>query len=294
MARLGAVLTAAAVLPLVLPAAPVRAEPPQAAWAASPMQPNARAGRSVVVIAHRGASAYAPENTLAAIREAGKRGADLIELDVRQTKDGKLVVIHDATLTRTTDARKKFPKRTSWRVGDLTLKQIKTLDAGAWFGKAYRGQRVPTLAEALKAVKATGDGVVLELKEPDKYPGLTQRVAALLKADRHWHVRGRTLVQSFQWSAVRDMNERLPSTIEMGLLGAPTFAEMLRSRLYADVIHVPKGSAGAGYVRQAHNALYRVYAYTVNDAASLRRLASSGVDGITTDRPDVLRAALDS
>ncbi|MDX6742998.1 glycerophosphodiester phosphodiesterase [Actinocorallia sp. A-T 12471] len=286
MPRLGVVLAAAVSVPLALPAVPAAAAP------AEPVE-KARSG-DVTVIAHRGASAYAPENTVAAIREAGRRGADMIEIDVRQTKDGKVVVMHDATLTRTTDARRKFPKRKSWKVRDLTLAQIRKLDAGSWYGRAFKGQKVPTLAEALKAVKAAGDGVVIELKQPELYPGMTAKVVAALKADPYWLKDGRALVQSFTWSAVRDVNDRVPQAIRTGVLGRPNFAEMLRARFYADVLHIPRGSAGAAYVAQAHNAMYRVYAYTANDAATARRLMDSGVDGITTDRPDVLRALLDA
>ncbi|ROO84031.1 glycerophosphoryl diester phosphodiesterase [Actinocorallia herbida] len=287
MPRLGAVLVTAVSLPLVLPAAPALAGPAAA--------PAARADAGdVVVIAHRGASAYAPENTVSAIREAGLRGADLVEVDLRQTKDGKLVVMHDAGLTRTTDARRKFPKRKSWRVHDLTLAQVRKLDAGLWFGRVHRGEKVPTLTEALKAVKAARLGVILELKNPGQYPGMTSQVAKALKSDSYWLTEGRALVQSFDWPAVREINGKLPAAVRTGVLGRPNFADMLGARFYADVLHVEKGSAGAAYVAQAHNALYRVYAYTANDGAAARRLVASGVDGITTDRPDVLRAALDA
>ncbi|GAB2817621.1 hydrolase [Actinocorallia aurea] len=284
MPRLGVLLVTAVSLPLAFPAAPASAAEPA----------DRAADGDVAVIAHRGAAAYAPENTVAAIQEAGLRGADLVEVDVRQTKDGRLVVLHDAGLTRTTDARRKFPKRKSWKVRDLTFAQVRTLDAGRWFGTVFRGQKVPTLAEALKAARSARLGIILELKDPSAYPGMTTRVAQMLKADPYWSTGGRALVQSFDFDAVREANGRLPDGVRTGVLGSPSFADMLRARFYADVLHVPKGSAGAAYVAQAHNALYKVYAYTANDASSARRLADSGVDGITTDRPDVLRTALDS
>src|SRR3954449_1736702 len=91
----------------------------------------------VVVIAHRGASAYGPENTLATYKQAIRMKADYVELDLQMTKDGQLIAMHDETLARTTNAKELFPSRSPWRVKDFTLEEISRLDAGSWFNKAY-------------------------------------------------------------------------------------------------------------------------------------------------------------
>src|SRR5205814_5101727 len=123
-----------------------------------------------LVIAHRGASGTHPENTLAAFRRAVELGADMIELDVQLTRDGEVVVFHDATLERTTDG--------AGAVSDRTLAEIRRLDAGAWFGPAFRGTRVPTLAEVLAAV---GLPVNVELK-PVGDDGLEARALAVVES----------------------------------------------------------------------------------------------------------------
>jgi glycerophosphoryl diester phosphodiesterase len=101
------------------------------------------------ICAHRGASHTHPENTLAAIDEAVRLGAQQIEIDIRQTSDGHLVLMHDATVTRTTDAAEKFPGRTSYRVTDFTLAELQTLDAGRWKEARFAGEKIPTLQAAL-------------------------------------------------------------------------------------------------------------------------------------------------
>jgi glycerophosphoryl diester phosphodiesterase len=119
-------------------------------------------------IAHRGASAYAPEHTLAAYELAIKQGADFVEPDLQVTKDGVLVCLHDTTLARTTDAKAKFPGRSPWRVADFTLAEVQTLDAGAWFDPKFAGQRVPTFQQMLDVVRGKA-GVIPETKAPEVY-----------------------------------------------------------------------------------------------------------------------------
>jgi glycerophosphoryl diester phosphodiesterase len=116
---------------------------------------TASAATPVADVGHRGASAYAPENTIASFRQAKARHADYFELDVQQTKDHKLIVMHDATLSRTTNAEKVYPHGSPWRIRDYTLKQIKLLDAGSWFSAKYKGERVPTLDETLRALTSS-------------------------------------------------------------------------------------------------------------------------------------------
>jgi glycerophosphoryl diester phosphodiesterase len=152
-----------------------------------------------LVIAHRGARSLAPENTLAAAMAAWRLGADGWELDVRMTKDGELILMHDETLSRTTNAPSLFPNRSPWLVSDFTLEEIKMLDAGSWFvdqdpygtiaagevspeeAAKFRGEKVPTLKEALALTKELGFWVNIELKSRPSF-ALSPQTKAL--ADR--------------------------------------------------------------------------------------------------------------
>jgi glycerophosphoryl diester phosphodiesterase len=253
----------------------------------TPRLPRASA-RRVQIIAHRGASAYAPENTLAAFRAAAARGATLFELDVQQTKDGKLVVVHDTTLGRTTNVEKVFPAKKPWRVRDLTLAQIRKLDAGSWFGSTYRGQRVPTLGETLRTMDGKGLDMLLEVKSPSLYPGIGKRVAAELRAHPGWLDSDRVIVQSFDWPFIRAFHGRLPQA-PTGLLGTPSTSGLRAASTYAGYINPRYGDVTAGYVASVHKRGMKIFPWTVNDSATMRRIIRTGADGIITNKPDTLR-----
>lgn len=144
------------------------------------------------VIAHRGASAYAPENTMPAFELAAEQGAHFVELDVQRTKDGQLVALHDLTLERTTDVARLFPdrarlapddpeKKPRWWLDDFTFEEIRQLDAGAWFDAKFAGTRIPTFDESIRAVLGR-TGLFIELKSPERYPGIEAEVMAALEA----------------------------------------------------------------------------------------------------------------
>jgi glycerophosphoryl diester phosphodiesterase len=122
------------------------------------------------VVAHRGASAYAPEHTLASYRLALAQGADYVEQDLAITRDGVLICLHDETLERTTDVERVFPDRRPWLANDFTLAEIKRLDAGSWFDPKFSGERIPTFQEAIDLVKGKA-GIYPELKAPELYAG---------------------------------------------------------------------------------------------------------------------------
>ena len=163
------------------------AEPPQRGTPAEPPQLGATTAVAVdpvspVNIAHRGASAYAPEHTLAAYALAIEMGADYVEQDLQLTRDGVLVCLHDTTLNRTTNVEEVFPDRATevemrgetrpvWHVSDFTLEEIKTLDAGSWFSEEFAGTRVPTFQEAIDLVQGTA-GMYPETKAPEEYEAL--------------------------------------------------------------------------------------------------------------------------
>lgn len=233
----------------------------------------------VVNVAHRGASAYAPENTLAAFRLAQTQHADLFELDVQETRDHELILMHDTTLSRTTDAEQVFPGRSPWSVGDFTLAEIRRLDAG--------GEGVPTLGETLRAMESGPLGLLLEIKKPHLYPGIEGRVADELGRNPAWLGEGRLIVQSFSWESMRTFHRAMPQ-VPIGLLGTPSTADLAGLSRFADQINPPYGTLTASYVRRVHRLGMEVYAWTVDDQDTMRRMISLGVDGIITNRPDVL------
>ncbi|MCO6011712.1 glycerophosphodiester phosphodiesterase [Actinoallomurus purpureus] len=267
-----AVIAAASALPLALTATSSAATP-------------------VADVGHRGASAYAPENTLASFRQAKTRHADYFELDVQQTKDHKLIVMHDATLDRTTNAEKVFPHGSPWRIRDYTLKQVKKLDAGSWFSAKYKGERVPTLGETLRAMDGKGLKLLLEIKNPSLYPGMTARIASALRADPYWLRSGRLIVQSFESSSLKTFHKLLPS-VPLGLLGTPTTGQLPAVAKYARYVNPKYTTVTSGYVKKVHQRHMKVFVWIVNDRSTMRRMIGYGVNGIITNRPDTLRSVI--
>ncbi|MGW4440314.1 glycerophosphodiester phosphodiesterase [Streptomyces sp. NPDC004596] len=264
---------------------------------------DARAGEAAgpVVVAHRGASAYAPENTLASIDKAAGLGFTWVENDVQRTKDGELVVIHDDSLRRTTNAEKVFPGRAPWKVKDFTAAEIARLDAGSWFSAAYAGTRVPTLKQYTRRVDHNHEKLLLEIKNPELYPGIERQTLKLL-GNEGWLDRahlGRLVVQSFSADSVRTVHELKPA-LTTAYLGRPSVAQLQRYARFTDLINPSYGSISTSYVAAVHtfdgphDRPLGVYAWTVDDAATARKVAGYGVDGVITNKPDVVRAALDA
>ncbi|MFC9908346.1 glycerophosphodiester phosphodiesterase [Streptomyces sp. NPDC127197] len=258
------------------------------------------AAEQPVVIAHRGASAQAPENTLAAVDKAAELGIQWVENDVQRTKDGELVVIHDDSLQRTTDVEEVFPDRAPWKVKDFSAAEIARLDAGSWFAPSYAGARVPTLKEYLRRVEHHHQKLLLEIKKPELYPGIEQQTLKLL-GNEGWldreHLTGRLIVQSFSADSVRTVHELKPA-VRTGFLGTPSMAEVSGYARFVDQINPSYGTLSARYVSAvhgvtgAHGRPLEVFTWTVDDAATARRVARYGVDGIITNKPDVVREAL--
>ena len=251
------------------------------------------------VIAHRGASSYAPENTLAAVDKAAGLGIEWVENDVQRTKDGELVVIHDDNLKRTTDVEEVFPGRSPWKVKDFTAAEIARLDAGSWFGPEFAGARVPTLTQFLDRVESHRQKLLLEIKNPELYPGIEQQILKTLDAEG-WldasHLDGRLIVQSFGADSVRAVHELQPRVMT-GFLGTPPVADLSRYAVFADQINPSYTTVSPGYVSSVHEfdgphgAPLEVFTWTVNDAETARQVAGYGVDGIITNSPDVVRDA---
>ncbi|MFC8429833.1 glycerophosphodiester phosphodiesterase [Streptomyces sp. NPDC057253] len=256
-------------------------------------------GSPPVIIAHRGASARAPENTLAAVDKAAALGAVWVENDVQRTRDGALVVLHDDSLRRTTDVEEVFPGRAPWKVKDFTAAEIRRLDAGSWFGASYAGARVPTLEQYLHRVDLHRQKLLLELKNPELYPGIERQTLKLLSNEgwfdpRH---RNRLVVQSFSAASLRAVHDLKPG-VKTGYLGTPGVADLPAYADFADQINSSYTSLSTAYVSAVHaftgphGKPLEVSAWTVNTADAARRVARYGVDGIITNKPDVVRGAL--
>lgn len=239
-----------------------------------------------VVVAHRGASADAPENTLAALLEAVRLGADVVEFDVRRTRDGAFVLCHDAGLERTTDARQALPGRSSWLVGDLTLDEIRRVDAGRWKSSSFAGERVPTLEEALEVLRPTGVDALVELKSPADHPDTVPTLAAVLSRARL--VPSRITVQSFDAEFVRDLRQTFPAVRAGVLLHRVTRARIREIAGWADLVNVHHQRVSRGMVEEVQTHGLGCFAWTVNHPYAVRRILALGVDGVVTDHPDRL------
>jgi glycerophosphoryl diester phosphodiesterase len=252
-----------------------------------------------VVVAHRGASAQAPENTLAAVDRAAELGVDWVENDVQRTKDGVLVVMHDVTLTRTTDVERLYPGRAPWRIEDFTAAEIARLDAGSWFGARFAGQRVPTLEQYLARVSRNGQRLLMELKRPDLYPGIERETLEVLRR-QGWLDRDndrRLIVQSFDEDSLRTVHALRPD-VRTAYLGTPAVADLPEFAAFADQINPGHTTISADYVRRAHRIAgphgvpLMLFTWTVDDARTAVRMRGFGVDGIISDVPDVVRDAI--
>jgi glycerophosphoryl diester phosphodiesterase len=252
--------------------------------------------RRPLVIAHRGYSAIAPENTIPAFERALAAGADLIELDYHHSRDGALVVLHDAALDRTTDATNRWPGK-AIKAADRSLAELRQLQAGLWFKPPHPGVSLPTLDESLDVIQR--DGVTLiERKAGD--------AAACVKLLRERNLINRVVVQAFDWDYLRDFRRQEPDQI-LGALGPPSTRngkkveelEKFLNTAWLDEIKsfgaqavVWNKQIDAAAVKAAHKRGLKVWVYTINDEATARLLLAAGVDGIITDNPAIVWKAL--
>jgi len=278
--------------------------------------------RDKTLIAHRGASAYAPEHTLAAYQMAIDQKADYVEQDLQITKDGVLVCLHDLTLERTTNVEEVFPERfvreqsngpevKHWYVSDFTLSEIKRLDAGSWFDRKYRGARVPTFQEAIDLIRGKA-GLYPETKEPEVYGrrgfDMEQLVVDILKKNKlfEWGSDTKTpvIIQSFSPASLQRLREyksRLPHL----LLISDQTSEYLREGGMPKVLNFANGLGPAKeilagnptLVKRAHALGLSVTPFTFRNGdiggfGSLREqmvffLRQLDVDAVFTDNPDL-------
>jgi glycerophosphoryl diester phosphodiesterase len=235
-----------------------------------------------VIFAHRGSSAHAPENTLAAFDLAIQQGADAIELDAKLSADGYVVVIHDQTVDRTTDGTGK--------VRELTLAELRQLDAGAYFDIAFHGERIPTLEEVFQSAGVRTYANIELTNYASPTDPLPARVAELVKK---YGLEKRVLFSSFNPLALLRIQKLLPET-PAGLLAFPRWSGALARSWLGNLIphqslHPEQGDVTPSLVKRVHRSGQKVFVYTVNEAEVMRRLFSWDIDGIFTDDPVLAR-----
>lgn len=232
----------------------------------------------VTIVAHRGAAGKVPENTLAAVYQAIEDKTDWIEIDVQETADGEVVVIHDSDLMKLAGKNIKI-----W---DATLAQISDIDIGSWFDPRFSQERVPTLKEVLEAARGKAR-VVIELKYYGHDKKLEQRVVDIVEET---DMVSEIAIMSLNYNAIRKIRVLRPDW-KIGLLSATSLGHL--ARLDADFLAVAMRMATGQFIRRAHKAGKQVFVWTVNDAASMSRMISLGVDGIITDEPELARRVLE-
>ncbi|HET7577990.1 MAG TPA: glycerophosphodiester phosphodiesterase family protein [Bacillales bacterium] len=236
--------------------------------------------KQVKTIAHRGVSTLAPENTMKAFDGALELGCDFIELDVQMTADGKLVVIHDTTVDRTTNG--------TGRVRNLSWEELKQLDAGEWFSPVFRGEKIPLLEEVLDAYSGK-IGLLIELKKPALYPGIIERIAALLRGrNLHQEANSPIIIQSFDFRALRSFHRILPE-IPVGVLISRK-KQMKRQVLqkfaaFADYVNPKHRLVDPESAACIHRLGMEMMAWSNQKSIQLMPLLCAGVDGIITDDP---------
>ncbi|WP_425441461.1 glycerophosphodiester phosphodiesterase [Salinibacillus kushneri] len=238
--------------------------------------------QQVVNVAHRGASGHAPENTMAAFEKAFEMKSDYIEIDVQMTKDGELIAIHDTTVDRTTNGM--------GFVGDFTLEEIQQLDAGSWFDEEFAGEQIPTFEEIVDKYRGKV-GLLIELKSPELYPGVEEKVADVLtERNMHRPNNNKVIIQSFNHESVQRSKELLPN-IPHGVLAGMNWAEVTDEQLqefaaYADYFNPNRNFVDEELVERVHRSGMEIYAYTVREQKHADELFEAGVDGIITDFPE--------
>ncbi len=244
----------------------------------------------VKVIAHRGSSHLAPENTMAAFKNAIKLGVDMIEIDVEQTIDSVVVVIHDATVDRTTNG--------SGAVDTLTWDYVKSLNASqSWKGDNYKNEKISTLNEVLELLKGTGVKLLIEIKEGgERYPGIEKRVVdAIQKFDAYSWVN----VQSFNIKSVECVKQEDENVKTFFLLERSTFRnhynKIRNEKEQNPSLKFNYDGLAVSYKAWSEQSLdslkqmgLETYGWTVGDTIAMKKLIDNGITGIITDDPDVL------
>lgn len=233
---------------------------------------------SITITSHRGDSKNAPENTLPAVELALDSAADYIEIDVQETKDGEVVLMHDSTMARTTGVNKK--------VSDLNLEEIKQLDAGSWFSKEYAGTQVPTLREVLEVCKGKCN-LNIEIKTGKNMPDLEQKVVDLIE---EYDFSRQCVVTSVYKKSLKKVKE-YNKEIRTGYILSSAYGRYYLDK-EIDFLSMRTTLITERVVRLSHKYGKEVYVWTVNGKEDAIRMSQLGVDNIITDRPVYMRNVL--
>ena len=231
-----------------------------------------------MVQAHRGASAYAPENTLPAFQLAVDMGADGIECDIHLSRDGHFIVCHDHTVDRTSNG--------SGRICDKTLAEIKKLDFGAKFGAKFAGTTAPTLEEMLDVVKVMRV-INIEIKRFEHEMGLDASLNLFYSILECYGIIAKTIVSSFDKLALRRLKELHRDVYTCLLYDKMKSPAQTAKDLGCSAIHPEFGHLAKRTVNNAHDKGLKVNCWTPNEAGEFKRMIAMGCDGIITNRPDV-------
>ncbi|MGV3642251.1 MAG: glycerophosphodiester phosphodiesterase [Adhaeribacter sp.] len=240
--------------------------------------------RKIALIAHRGASDSAPENTLAAIRKALEGPADFIEIDIHQTRDQQVVVMHDADVARTTNGE--------GNIGELSLAELRQLDAGSWYDSTFSQEKVPTLEEVLQLVKGKKKLLIEIKKGDDYYEGIEDQTLALIRQHRaqDW-----TVIQSFYDQVLEKVwkNEHAVPTHKLIVGKLPWLPVYYDHRLRwgsldkyyrAAAINVNQYFATRAFIRHVHSKGFKTYVWTVDAPGDINQVIDRGADGVISNR----------
>jgi len=245
--------------------------------------------KGVIVIAHRGASAYRPENTMIAFERAIELDADMIELDVVLSKDGIPVIFHDAKLNKHTNGK--------GLVGRYTLKELKKLDAGSWFSGAFSNQKIPTLEEVLKfARERVALNIEIKKQKTDYQNGYVEQKC--LKLVRKYDMDEHVLLSSFDYAALSNLKELAPE-IPLALLydkaqSNQSLPHELVQRYRVDAFNCSYNELSKKRLDSLKRNNIPSFIYTVDQESKMRKLLDLGVSGIFTNKPDVLNRVIES
>lgn len=233
-----------------------------------------------IVEAHRGDSTNAPENTMAAFRRAVELGVVSIELDVHPSKDGTLMVMHDARLDRTSCG--------SGAISDMTTAELDALDVGTWFSAEYAGEKMPRLEDVFRLLAPTSIKLNIEIKSPPPGRDVVETVVSMLRS----HGKEREyIVSSFDLDVFLDM-QRIAPEVTLALIGKSPDILPLAKKHSIPWIHGKYDILSAEWVEQVHAEGLLLNAWLVDDAARLKTCLSLGVDKVCTNRPETIQRLL--
>jgi glycerophosphoryl diester phosphodiesterase len=255
------------------------------------------------VIAHRGASWFAPEETEPAYILARELGADYLEFDIQLTSDGVPVLFHDDTLVRTTNVAEVFPQRKNAAVFAFTLAELKMLDAGSWFNiknpdrarPSYKNLRLLTLGEVIKIASSgrPGQRLYIESKSPEANPGVEEKIVSQLK-NAGWLDKSKVVFQSFSLDSLKRFRELAPEISRVYLVDEKMEKDSGWANILKATANTANGVGPVGYIAwpwnigKAHKKGLIVHVYTINALWQARLVNLFGADGIFTDRCDML------